>query len=479
MTSAPSTLVKSATFAALPPVWPEELQARVQAAAQAADRTLVVVDDDPTGTQTVHDVPVVTRWNVETLRAELRRASPCFFVLTNSRSLPSAAACELSLDLGRNLRTASALACRGFTLVSRSDSTLRGHFPAETDALAKICGPFDATILAPYFEAGGRYTLNDIHYVAEGDTLVPAGETPFARDAAFGYRRSDLREWVEEKSAARIRAHDVQSLSLDLLRRGGPEAVMVALLELPQGCVCVANLCAPRDAEVLATGTLAAERAGKNYLYRTGASFVSARLGLASRPLLTTGELTNASDGGGLVVVGSHVPKTTVQLERLLASDPALRRVELDVVSLLDPARRDEVVGAAAVRISVALAAGEDVVIFTSRGLIKGADASASLDIGQRVSDALVALMRGLKATPRFVIAKGGITSSDIATRGFGVVRAMVRGQILPGVPVWQLGAESRFPGLNYVVFPGNVGDEDALTAAFTKLGRARTPSPT
>ena len=362
MNTSPATISKASTFAALPPVWPEELQARVQAAAQAADRTLVVVDDDPTGTQTVHGVPIVTRWNVETLCAELRRASQCFFVLTNSRSLPSAAACELSLDLARNLRTASALARRGFTLVSRSDSTLRGHFPVETDALAEICGPFDATILVPYFEAGGRYTLNDIHYAAEGDTLVPAGETPFACDAAFGYRHSDLGEWVEEKSAGRIRACDVQSLSLDLLRCGGPEAVMAALLDLPQGCVCVANLCAPRDAEVLAAGTLAAERAGKNYLYRTGASFVSARLGLAPRPLLSASDLTNANDGGGMVVVGSHVPKTTVQLERLLASDRAPRRVELDVVSLLDPARRDDVLGAAAVRISVALAAGEDVV---------------------------------------------------------------------------------------------------------------------
>ena len=75
MTSAPTTLVKSATFAALLPVWPAELQARVQAAARAADRTLVVLDDDPTGTQTVHNVPVVTRWDVETLRAELRRAA--------------------------------------------------------------------------------------------------------------------------------------------------------------------------------------------------------------------------------------------------------------------------------------------------------------------------------------------------------------------------------------------------------------------
>ncbi len=476
MISASTTLVKSATFAALPPVWPEELQPRVQAAARASERTLVVLDDDPTGTQTVHDVPVVTRWDVATLRAELARAEPCFFILTNSRSLTAAAARALNLELARNLHAASAAAGRAFTLVSRSDSTLRGHFPVETDALAEICGPFDATIVAPYFEAGGRYTLDDVHYVAEGDTLVPAAETPFARDAAFGYRCSDLHEWIEEKTSGRIRAADVRSLSLDVIRRGGPEATAAALLALPPGCVCVVNLCAPRDTEVLAAATLAAERAGKKYLYRTAASFVNARLGLAPRPLLAGGEL--AAGGAGLVVVGSYVPKTTVQLERLLAASPAAHRVELDVATLLNPETARHVVNAATAAVSAALAAQEDAIVFTSRGLVAGPDAAASLDIGQRVSDALVALVRGLTERPHFVIAKGGITSSDLATRGLGVVRAMVLGQILPGVPVWQLGEETRFPGLNYVVFPGNVGDADALATAFAQFHRAKIPHP-
>jgi uncharacterized protein YgbK (DUF1537 family) len=40
----------------------------------------------------------------------------------------------------------------------------------------------------------------------------------------------------------------------------------------------------------------------------------------------------------------------------------------------------------------------------------------------------------------------------------------------LPGIPVWQLGEESRFPGMNYVVFPGNVGGADALLHAYQKL---------
>jgi len=92
------------------------------------------------------------------------------------------------------------------------------------------------------------------------------------------------------------------------------------------------------------------------------------------------------------------------------------------------------------------------------------------LDIGRRVSDALIAIVQGLAVTPRYLIAKGGITSSDTATHGLGVRRAVVLGQAIPGVPVWQLGAESKYPGLGYVVFPGNVGADTALADLVARL---------
>ena len=202
---------KAQLFDTLPPPWPEDLRPQIRAeVASQPNHKLVVLDDDPTGTQTVNDVPVLTVWDVETLRAEFAQPGPCFYVLTNSRSLPSDAARELNREIARHLREAvwrnegfasepahaRQLCSRAFTLISRSDSTLRGHYPLETDVLAEELGPFDATILIPYFEAGGRYTIGDNHYVAEGESLVPAAETPFARDAAFGYRSSHLRDYV-------------------------------------------------------------------------------------------------------------------------------------------------------------------------------------------------------------------------------------------------------------------------------------------
>ena len=183
---------KAALFSSLPAPRERSLGSTIRTAVAASGRKLVVLDDDPTGTQTVYDVPVLTRWDVEVLQHELQQPGHCFYILTNSRSMSATDARRLNLDVAQNLKRAAAQAGREFSVVSRSDSTLRGHFPLETDALAEVIGPFDATFLIPYFEAGGRYTVHDIHYVADGDSLLPAAETAFARDAVFGYRSSHL-----------------------------------------------------------------------------------------------------------------------------------------------------------------------------------------------------------------------------------------------------------------------------------------------
>lgn len=472
----PQRAAKAELFAALPKVWPHDLGPAIREAGKQARAKLVVLDDDPTGTQTVHDVPVLTTWDTDTLAAELANELPCFYVLTNSRSLPAEAARALALELAANLKAAAAKAGRNFILVSRSDSTLRGHYPAETDALAEMLGPFQATVLVPYFEAGGRYTINDVHYLEEGEDLVPAAETVFARDAVFGYEVSNLRHYVEEKSRGRIRAGSVQSFSLTELRTASPDgeparSVARRLSSFPPGSVCVVNAAHPRDLEVFVLGALLAEQGGTRLLYRTAAQFVATRLGLGPRLLsgLLPAHAQGPAPAGGLIVVGSYVSKTSEQLERLLATG-APARVELDVPALLDPALRAGTLAQAAAETDRQLAQGRPVVAFTSRKLAAGESAAQNLDIGRRVSAALVELVRTLKVEPRYLIAKGGITSSDLATRGLGVKRALVLGQLLPGVPVWQLGTETRWPGLPYVVFPGNVGGPAALAEAVQLL---------
>lgn len=452
-----------ATLAALPAEWPEDLRPAIAARLAARPRKLVVLDDDPTGTQTVHGIPVLTGWSAEALAAELANDLPAMYLLTNSRALAPAAADALAAEIGRNLGAAARAAGRAVAVVSRSDSTLRGHFPGEVRALGDaLGGGFDAWLLIPAFFAGGRYTIGDVHYVAEGDTLIPAAQTPFARDQAFGYTSSNLCEWVAEKFAGA--APPIASLSLDTIRSGGPAAVAAHLSTLPAGAVCVVNAASQADLEVLTAGLLDSEAGGRRYLYRTAASFVPARAGIPPRPLLTAAEL-GLAPGGGLVMVGSYVPRTTAQVRALLDRG-TVSAIELPVADLLDDTRRDGAVSRAAARADELLVAGRDALIYTSRDLIAGRDAAHGLAIGARVSQALCATLRAIQASPRYLIAKGGITSSDLATVGLEVARAMVLGQLLPGVPVWRLGPESRRPGLAYVVFPGNVGGDAALADA-------------
>ena len=116
-----------------------------------------------------------------------------------------------------------------------------------------------------------------------------------------------------------------------------------------------------------------------------------------------------------------------------------------------------------------------DVVLRTSRRLLAGRDAAHSLEIARTVSAALVTSVRRVLASvrPAFVLAKGGITSSDTATAGLGIRRAWSRGTLLPGtVSIWEPVAEEA-AGIPYGVFAGNVGDDDALRAAVGRLRAA------
>lgn len=457
-------LRKDELLASLPPEWPEDLLPRIRAMLRRSGVKVVVLDDDPTGTQTVHNVPVLTEWSVQTLAEALAEPDVLVYVLTNSRSLHSPDAQALSREIAANLKQASKMTGRDFVVVSRSDSTLRGHYPGEVVALAdSLDRDFDGTLIIPFFLEGGRLTIDDVHYVAESEWLVPAGETEFARDAVFGYRSSNLRDWVSEKHNGQISPQDVAAISLSQIRLGGPDAVAAALGKVRNRQVCIVNSASYRDMEVFVAGLLQAEDRGQRFIYRTAASFVRVRGGLAPSNLLTGADLSNPKAvAGGLVIAGSYIKKSTDQIEAA-RSLPGIVDIEVSVRQLLDEDSREEEINRAIELANDTLKAGKDALIYTSRQLVTGADEASSLQIGRAVSSALVRIVAGIAERPRWVIAKGGITSSDVATKGLGIRRAMVLGQAIPGVPIWLTGEESRWPGMVYVVFPGNVGGPDAI----------------
>ncbi|KAK6840577.1 hypothetical protein PG995_016331 [Apiospora arundinis] len=428
------------TLAQLPPIPPAALRRQVQSflqnpTAKAKFPILVALDDDPTGTQTCHDIPVLTR-----LLHPHQLARPA----------PGARARVIS-EICTNLKAASVETDTPFEIVLRGDSTLRGHFPLEAEAAEEVLGEADAWLLCPFFLQGGRYTIDDVHYVAEGESLVPAAQTPFAQDATFGYKSSNLRDHVAKPRDDPCR---------------GVEAVLEQLRGVAKGTVVVVNAAAEEDVDVVVLALLKAAGQGKRYLFRTGAAFVSARLGIAPISPISAQQLSLSGKVGGLIIAGSYVPKTTAQLEVLrIRSGDQLTSVVIDVRNLLksDEACSSEMAKALEIA-EKEIARGQDVLVMTSRELITGEDEAKSLDIGATVAKALVSFLVELTTKPRYVIAKGGITSSDMATKGLKMRKAMIVGQAAAGVPLWRCDeASAKWPGLPYVVFPGNVGSDETL----------------
>jgi uncharacterized protein YgbK (DUF1537 family) len=449
-----------------------------------AGRRLVVLDDDPTGTQSIADLPVLTSWSVSDLQWALRQPTTAFFILTNTRSLSEADAVERNEQIVDALDEAARLENVCYVIASRSDSTLRGYYPLETDVLAKELAArgtkVDGVVICPAYIEPGRVTVDSLHWSRAGNGMIPVSHSEFAKDASFGYVNSDLRDWVQEKTAGRISRDEVAAITLIDIRDGGPDRVEEILAGLSGGQPVVVDTADDADLQVVVIALLRAEAAGRSFVYRTGPSFVRARSGQQATPAIDAARLgailaAAPHDAGdlrpdtahGLIAVGSHVGLTTRQLERLRTKGNIVE-LELDVPTLLNGQDRDSHVSDVAARAADLLRTGEsggDVVIRTSRTLITGADAVDSLLIARTVSAALVNTVKEVIAQvrPAFVLAKGGITASDTATEGLSIRRAWSRGTMLPGiVSLWEP-VSGPAQGIPFIVFAGNVGDDEAL----------------
>ena len=426
---------------------------------------IIVLDDDPTGSQTVHSCLLLTRWDVATLKAALADSAPLFFILTNTRGMDAARAAAVTHDVCVNLKTALADYRGPVLFVSRSDSTLRGHYPVETDVMNAALGPFDATLLTPAFFEGGRITRDSTHYLMVDGKPVPTHETEFARDSVFGYRTAYLPEYVAEKTAGRVAAHSVQCLTLDKLRGGQADEWLAAL---NGNAVGVVDGETAADYQLFANAALKAAAAGKRLLFRSAASLLTALAKLPPQPVAADAFSTLVHDQqAGAVIVGSHVAKTTAQLSALL-KERGVVGLPLDVARL--PAERHAVADELTASIGHAHAQGLTPVVYTSRAERQFTSVAERLQFGEAVSATLMDVVQRLPTTLGFLISKGGITSNDVLSTGLALTASRVLGQILPGVTVVQTPPWHRLPQIPVVIFPGNVGDNGALAEAYRRL---------
>ena len=433
-----------------------------------ADRRLLILDDDPTGSQCVAGIDVAFDLDPVIPVGVLAEPGSACFVLTNTRALDEAEAMALNRRVLAGVLDGGVPAA-GMHVVSRSDSTLRGHVIAEPMAIADELGArgidVDAIVLCPAMLEAGRFTEGDVHRATVDGEAVEVAETDFARDATFGYSTSDLRAFLEERSEGAVRAQDVLSLSLADIREGGTARVREVLAGARERTWVVVNATEYTDLEVVAEAMAGLEEEGRSFVTRCAPSFVRPLVGQHGAEVVGPDSITIPAGrlAHGLVVVGSHVGLTTTQL-RAVQERGTLAEVEIHVPSVLDE-RREQHLAAVAAQATATLRTS-DCVVFTSRDLVRTDDPAESLAIARSVSDAVVEVVRRVRAAkPAWVVAKGGITSHEVAENGLGIRRARVEGQFWPGqVSLFSAQeAPDEVMGAPYVVFPGNVGGEQAL----------------
>ena len=440
-------------------------------------KKLVVLDDDPTGVQTVHDVSVYTDWEEESIRNGFEEKEAMFFILTNSRSFSVEETTKVHQDIAARVAKVARELGQDFMIISRGDSTLRGHYPLETqllaDGLTKNEGVvIDGEIICPFFPEGGRYTMDNIHYVKEQDNLVPAGMTEFARDKTFGYKSSDLTEYVEEKTEGKYHKEDCITISLDELNALDVQGIKDKLMSAQNMAKIIVNAVSYADLKVFCAALVLAMKAGKHYMARTAAAFTKVMGRISDQPLLGRAQLEGDTKNGGIVLIGSHVKKTTDQLNCLKELDGQADFMEFQVNTVFEENGLEKAVERTVKAAEEKILSGRTVVIYTSRQLLapENMTPEEKLHISVKISTAVTSIIGKLSVKPKFIIAKGGITSSDVGTKALRVKKARVMGQVKKGIPVWMTGEESKFPGMPYIIFPGNVGEVSTLKEIVEEL---------
>lgn len=273
----------------------------------------------------------------------------------------------------------------------------------------------------------------------DGDMLIPVSETEFAQDNVFAYHTSVLHDYIREKGANPDDYEIVSAQSYEELREWWEASEYSENSENSEN----------PDAIVI----------------RSSSSLPKAIAGIPDIPLLDHSILRLTSNISHhttpLFIVGSHVRKTTRQLECLLATEGTCG-IELDVQRILDDA--ETLMRETQQVIRQVVDEHLTPVVYTSRQEIRLEDANQRQHLGQQVSDFLVDIVRQLSYTPSYLVAKGGITSHDILTHGLNIKSARVLGQIVNSVPCIMT---KDFP---YIIFPGNVGNEESLKEVYLKL---------
>lgn len=430
----------------------------------------IVIDDDPTGIQTVYGCLVLTAWDIKTLSGALGDRVPYFFIFSNTRSMTAEDAELVTAEIARNIYSAVYGQIESINIICRSDSTLRGHFPLELTTVEKTLGiQPDVRFFIPAFFEGNRVTVNSIHCIREESvggadtsvTLTPCDQTEFAKDSVFGYATSYLPEYI--RSRIKDDTTTVASAHLKDLRATAHARLWRQIWNLPRGSYCVIDAERYEDLECLCEVISEMQSRGKRFLFQSAASFVGSFTQTPVKPPIE-GFIVK---GPGVILVGSHVEKTTRQIEYLMKTCELLS-VEVDVSRILSDF--EDYLLLVIDKIADGFGKNRSTVVYTSRNELAFGSGTDRLGAGQIISKFLVQITKHLPRGLGFLISKGGITSHDTLARGLALKKIRVLGQAEPGVPVLMTPRSHAFGSIPFVIFPGNVGREDSLARVFMKM---------
>lgn len=482
---------------ALPPEYGRDVSHLIEDELKRRSREVVVyLEDDSTGVQRSHDVYMVIDPSEGGIRegidASRKAEHRLLFVLTNSRGLPPKEAGELNRSIVESLMKISNEENIELRLGSRGDSTLRGHFPLEPltikESLEASARVVDGIIVSHAFLTEmTRVTVNDIHLLRIRKTdgslwYTPVHLTGFAQDPVFHYPTSNMREYIQYKFAVsnlKIEAREIRHISIDDIRRGGPEKVSRMLLEVENGQVITVDVVTRRDLDVLVLGLLWAEGEGKYFIYRTAASFPPARVGMTDLPSLTREQILGRRklDGGILGIWGSIGELSSTQLERMMKDVEGWVSVELDVRKILESEEeREKAIVSAGNAAEEALKHGRNAVVYTvPRSEYPSGDLSEEERTANhmKIANSLQQVYERIHSPPDVLLFKGGTTSS-IGLLKSGVRKVYALGQIDSGIPIVKILSidNTRFPGRETFIIlgPGNVGVADTYVEMMKKL---------
>ena len=238
-------------------------------------------------------------------------------------------------QIGRRVCEAAQKTGKDFLIISRGDSTLRGHYPLETQILKETVEKYSnkrisGQIICPFFPEGGRYTIENVHYVKDGGKLYPAGQTEFAKDKTFGYVSSHLGEYCEEKTGGAYRADKMIYIPLEMLKAGDADGVESLLMGAQDFNKVIVNAVCYKDIEVFSQGLKQAMNRGRNFMLRTAAALPKVLGKVEDIPLLTRKDMVGENtQNGGVIIVGSHVKKTdgSARTDEKIPPDDRLHRV--------------------------------------------------------------------------------------------------------------------------------------------------------